>query len=103
MLLEDVLELCRKSKEDILRWLRRELIIRDFTDQDCPMCTEGRMRLVRDASYSKDEMVWKCTNRKCNKKVSMRKGSWLEGSHLTLEQILKFSYMWVWGCDRSLS
>ena len=29
MLLEDVFELCRKSKEDILRWLRRELIIRD--------------------------------------------------------------------------
>ena len=68
--------------------------------QDCPRCTEGRMRLVRDASYSKDEMVWKCTNRKCNKKVSMRKGSWLEGSHLTLEQILKFTYMWVWRCDQ---
>ena len=58
------------------------------------------MRLVRDASYSKDEMVWKCTNRKCNKKVSVRKGSWLEGSHLTLEQILKFTYMWVWRCDQ---
>ena len=29
MLLEDVFELCRKSKDDILRWLRRELIIRD--------------------------------------------------------------------------
>ena len=27
MLLEDVFELCRKSKEDILRWLRQELII----------------------------------------------------------------------------
>ena len=27
MLLEDVFELCRKSKEDILRSLRRELII----------------------------------------------------------------------------
>ena len=54
MLLEDVFELCRKSKEDILRWLRCELIIGDFTDQDCPRCTEGRMRLVRDASYSKD-------------------------------------------------
>ena len=32
MLLEDVFELCRKSMEDILRWLRRELIIGDFTD-----------------------------------------------------------------------
>ena len=102
MLLEDVFKLCRKSNEDILRWLRQELIIRGFTDQDCPRCTEGRMRLVRDASYSKDEMVWKCTIRKCNKKVSVRKGSWLERSHLTLEQILKFSYMWVWRCDQEI-
>ena len=29
MLFEDVFELCRKSKEDILRWLRQELIIGD--------------------------------------------------------------------------
>ena len=29
MLLEDVFELCKKSKEDILRWLRQELIIGD--------------------------------------------------------------------------
>ena len=29
MLLEDVFELCRKSKEDILRWLQQELIIGD--------------------------------------------------------------------------
>ena len=35
MLLEDIFELCRKSK-DIFRWLRRELINGDFTDQDCP-------------------------------------------------------------------
>ena len=29
MLFEDVFELCRKSKEDILRWLQQELIIGD--------------------------------------------------------------------------
>ena len=29
MLLEDVFELCRKSKEDILRWFLQELIIGD--------------------------------------------------------------------------
>ena len=29
MLLEDVFELCRKSKKDILRWLQQELIIGD--------------------------------------------------------------------------
>ena len=32
MLLEDVFELCRKSKEDILRWLLQELIIGDGLD-----------------------------------------------------------------------
>lgn len=99
-ILEDVFDLCRKSKEDIGKWLRREGIIGDFQDHDCPNSCGGKLRLVKDASYSKDEYVYKCTNRKCNKKVSVRKGSWFESSHMTLEQVLKFTYMWVWRCEQ---
>ena len=90
-----------RKKEEIGKWLRREGIIGDFKDYDCPnSCDGGKLRLVRDASYSKDEYVWKCTNRKCNKKVSVRKGSWFEGSHMTLEQMILFTYMWVWLCEQ---
>ena len=62
----------------------------------------GRLRLTKDTSYSKEAMIWKCTNRKCNKKVSVRKGSWLEGSHMSLEQILLFTYMWVWKFEQQI-
>ena len=54
------------------------------------------MRIVRDTSYKSDGKVWRCSNRTCNAKVSIRKGSWFEGSHLTLEQVLKLTYLWVW-------
>ena len=101
MLLFDVYDLCKKGKEEIGKSLQREGIIGDFKDYDCPnSCDGGKLRLVRDASYSKDEYVWKCTNRKCNKKVSVRKGSWFEGSHMTLEQMILFTYMWVWLCEQ---
>lgn len=89
--------MCRKSKEDVLKWFRREGIIGDFQDYDCPSCgRSGNMRLTKDSSYSKDMTIWKCSNRKCNKNVSVRKGSWLEGSKMTIEQVLLFTFMWVW-------
>uniref|UniRef100_A0A1X7UMI0 Uncharacterized protein n=1 Tax=Amphimedon queenslandica TaxID=400682 RepID=A0A1X7UMI0_AMPQE len=70
MILEDVFNICRKSKEYVLKWFRREGIIGDVQDYDCPSCgCSGNMRLMKDSSYSKDTMVWKCSNRKCNKKV----------------------------------
>ena len=67
----------------------------DFQDMDCPSCHSGRLRLVKDASYSKDGYCFKCCDRSFNKKVSIRKGSWFEGSHLTLEQVLKLTYVGV--------
>ena len=100
MILEDVFDLCRKDKGEIGKWLRRHEVIGNFQDMDCPSCHSGRLRLVKDASYSKDGYCFKCCDRSCNKKVSIRKGSWFEGSHMTLEQVLKLSYMWVWKCDQ---
>ena len=62
---------------------------------DCPSCHTGRLRLVKDASYSKDGYVFKCSIHSCSKKVSIKKGSWFEGSHMTLEQVLKLTYVGV--------
>uniref|UniRef100_A0A1X7VJP2 Uncharacterized protein n=1 Tax=Amphimedon queenslandica TaxID=400682 RepID=A0A1X7VJP2_AMPQE len=96
MILDDIYALCYKPKEDIGKWMGREGVLGNFTDHDCPKCSNGRMRLARDASYSRDLMVWKCLDHKtCNKKVSIRRGTWFERSHLSLEQILKLTYYWV--------
>uniref|UniRef100_A0A1X7U6Z0 Uncharacterized protein n=1 Tax=Amphimedon queenslandica TaxID=400682 RepID=A0A1X7U6Z0_AMPQE len=41
-------------------------------------------------------MVWKCSDCKsCNKKASIRRGTWFERSHLSLEQVLQLTYCWV--------
>jgi hypothetical protein len=72
-LLEEVYDLCRKDKKEIVKWLRREQVVGDFADYDCPNdCNTGKFRLVKDSSCSKNGVV---SNRKCNK-VSVRKGSW---------------------------
>ena len=56
MTLDDIYAICYKPKEDIAKWLRREGVLGDFADHDCPKCGNGRMRLARDASYSRDLM-----------------------------------------------
>ena len=80
---------------DLVTWLRRRGLIGDFTDGDCGKCT-GKMKLVKDSSYSKDGYCWRCSNRKCNSKVSIRRGSWFEGSHLTISQVIELTYFWVY-------
>lgn len=54
------------------------------------------MKLVKDKSCSKDGIVWRCSSRLCNKKTSVREGSWFFGSHLLLEQAVKLTYYWVY-------
>ena len=55
--------------------------------------------LVReDRSVKSDGVIWSCSNSKCNKKISIRKGSWFAGSHLGIDVILKLTYYWVYNC-----
>ena len=82
--------------------LRRKGLIGDFTDEDCVKCNHGKMRLVKDASYSKDKACWRCSNRQCNSKVSIRRGTWFESSHLSMSQVLELTYFWVYECTEKL-
>jgi len=59
------------------------------------VCVEGSVRLVEDNSYSKNGLMWRCSNRKCNKQTSNREGSWFASTHLLLEQAQKLTYYWV--------
>ena len=51
--------------------------------------------MVEDKSYTKDGLVWCCSNRKCNKKTTIKEGSWFAGTHLLLEQAVKLTNYWV--------
>jgi len=54
-----------------------------------------KLQQEEDKSYSKDGVVWRCSNRKC-KKNSVREGSWFSGTHLLLEQTVKLTHYWVY-------
>ena len=99
-LLEDVYLLCQGGSASLIEWLKENKIIGDFDGEECDKCINGTFYSVRDTSYSKDGFVWRCKNRKCNNKISIRRGSWFEQSHLTLQQVFKVTYMWVYKCQQ---
>ena len=93
-------ELYRIIDDNPHTWLRRRGLIGDFSDEDCGKCRTGRMKLVKDSSYGKDGHCWRCSNRKCNSKVRIRRGSWFEKSHLLISQVLLLTYFWVYECNQ---
>jgi hypothetical protein len=68
----------------------------------CLKCQHGHYSLRKDSSYNQmDGGCWRCTNKKCNHKFSMRYGSWFSNAHLTLGEILKITYFWVYKFENS--
>ncbi|KAA3670442.1 uncharacterized protein DEA37_0003830 [Paragonimus westermani] len=56
------------------------------------------MSFVKKARYG-DGYIWKCPNKQCNKEVSIRKGTFFEGSHLSIATIIRFTYYWAYEMD----
>ena len=56
----------------------------------------GKITLKKDSSYGREGYVWRCTIKQCGYKISVRAGSWFENSNLTLQQVLKLTYYWVY-------
>ena len=91
---DDLYEICRERRF-LIDWLQNSGLLGNFSGK-CDSCNDGTVRLVEDKSYSKDGVVWRCSNRQCNKKTSVREGSWFSGTHLLLEQAVKLTYYWVY-------
>ena len=97
---DDIYEICRNHNK-LINWLQEQNILTDFQDILCDKCCSGYFHLVKDKSYPSDQVVYRCTNRKCNCKKSIRTNSWFAGSHLTLKQIVKLTYYWVYKLPQS--
>ncbi|XP_061191636.1 uncharacterized protein LOC133199826 [Saccostrea echinata] len=80
----------------LIQWLIGLNVLIDLNGETCKSCETGKFGLRKDSSYSRDEHVWRCSNKKCHKKVSVRVGSWFENHKLTLEKILLITYFWVY-------
>ena len=82
------------NKSRVISWLMEMKLIAKI--RLCPLC-DGEMKLVECGDRS-DGCKWECRRQAKGKRheveVSIRKGSWFEGSNLTLEEILKVTYWW---------
>ena len=91
---DDLARVCF-DKGTLISWLQEKEVLGDFGGI-CEKCLKGKVYLRIDKSYSKDQVVWRCSNDSCNKKSSIREGSWFSGTHLLLEQAIKLTYYWVY-------
>jgi len=91
---DDIYEIC-KNRRYLIDWLQRFGLLGDVVGV-CSVCVEGSVRLVEDKSYRNDGVVWRCSNRQCNKKTSVREGSWYSGTHFLIEQSVKLTYYCVY-------
>lgn len=91
---EDVYLLCRDSVK-LRELLQEKELLGNFTGL-CSVCSKGNIFLRTDKSFSKDGICWGCCDRECGKKLYIRQGSWFLKSHLTLAQIVKLTYYWVY-------
>ncbi|XP_046573684.1 uncharacterized protein LOC124281755 [Haliotis rubra] len=91
---DDVYRLTLDSSA-LVDWLTTRGVIGDF-EGACPRCTSGQLTRKKDSSYGRDGLVWRCRVKTCGQKVSIREGSWFSGSHLTLPQLMKHLYYWVY-------
>jgi len=76
-------------------FLRQHNVLFNFSGQ-CEQCYNGRMQLRQDKSLKADGQLWRCTNKKCSAKISIRKYSVFSGSHLPLATITKLIYYWTY-------
>ena len=70
---DDVNEVCGEISK-LRKWLEDSELLGDYGGP-CRRCIKGSVTLKIDKSYSKDGVVWKCTNEECGKKNSIRQDS----------------------------
>ena len=85
------------NREETTRWCRENgLLAREMHCATCSsLCTEtiGRREV--------DGRMWCCSEGGCRQQSNIRKGSFFEGSHLQLWQVLCLTYFWSIVCGRS--
>ena len=91
---ENVYEIC-KENEVLRKFLNDNELLGDYSGI-CNKCFKGSVYLRQDKSFSKDGLSWRCSNKQCGKKISIRQDSWFAKSHLSLSQIIKLTYYWVY-------
>ena len=80
-----------EGSEKRLEWLLAHGLV--VEQQQCPNCL-GPIHLVECVS-STDGYVWRCRQRGCQKRLSLRQNTIFENSRLSISKILQLMYRWA--------
>ncbi|XP_068671312.1 uncharacterized protein [Montipora foliosa] len=69
--------------------------------QQCSQC--GSKMELTETTRVKDGYMWRCTNKRCRTWLSIRSGSFFEGSNITLSSWLHLMFLWAMQVSGSLS
>ena len=69
--LKEIFLICADAKE-LIHWLIGLSVLINLEGKTCGNCDNGKFGFRRDSSYSSDGFVWRCSNKSCNKKISIR-------------------------------
>ena len=61
--------------------------------QQCSRC--GSKMELTETTRVKDGYMWRCTNKRCRTWLSIRSGSFFEGSNITLSSWLHLTFLWA--------
>ena len=64
----------------------------------CPRCN---IQCNEQNSHNVDGKIWRCMQKQCKKKISIRVGSFFERSQLKLWQIIGITYIWTRSAGKS--
>ena len=92
----DILDLV-KDREYLHGWLWDKGILTSFEGISCDKedCV-GQFVLRKDKSRIHDGYRWKCNQKKCNRSINLRHKSWFSQSKLSMGDIIKLTYLWVY-------
>ena len=96
----NVFSLCQRfynRDEATIIWCRQNGLL--AAEAVCGAC--GTVCCDAPSNRDLDGRVWHCPELVCRRKVSIRKGSFFEGSHLRLLQVICMTYFWSLDCGRS--
>ena len=85
------LSLALPDGEAAVHWCQRHKLLSD--SKMCPKCGTD-MRLVKRKGVNPEDMGWRCPRKGCRKEVALRPGTFFEGSHLLISQILLMIHLW---------
>ena len=80
-----------QTAQDCRLWMRANgLLARHMM---CHRC--GSPMEERPYARVQDGVVWRCLPRQCRATASIRKGSFFEASHLSLQKLMDLAYFWT--------